>query len=987
MSSDDSPTQRTDRDNSPTRREDSNDFPTVPGLSFGRRAFRRYALDAEVGRGGMGVVWKARDLELERVVALKFLPEAVARDAEAVAELKRETRACLELTHPNIVRVYHFERDESAAAIIMEFVNGATLQTLRGARSQRCFSPEEIADWVRQLCNALEYAYSEAHVVHRDLKPLNLMVDQAGRLKVTDFGIAGSLSETKTRLTGRSAFTPSYASPQQVRGFLPTVADDVYALGATLYDLLTGKPPFFRGDLAYQTLHEKPAPLDVRRAELGVRGLPPIPPFWEETILACLAKEPQDRPQSAAEVAKMLELEETTKHAKRFGNASSCSRADSRSAKLQPEFPGRNEDQRELKDRAAEAPPAPARSEVEPVTRLANLGDTALVLPKEPRTRWRWLLLVAGIAALLGLVAAGRWFFSSYLPAQREFEAAQQRIEEAKAAQERVEHEKNEAAARAQREKEDGEYAAVLQRIAAVVDGSPRALLDATEPVVKSYLSTAPDRYKTGAAAAWTKRQLGWNTYRLANAKGGLSIRTNPAGAEVRVGEFPAVRGPLVTLKEVKIGKYPVTVIASGYDDFRAIVEVKEDDSTEVTATLVRSTGGLQINSIPPGLTFGLLGEAPERLERSGRTPALVTNLPTTRYRVTVRRDGWPQPVVEAVMVERQKTALVSAEFAAGTLIVTSDPVGAAIIQDGKEVAWTPWRTECVPGNYAFEVQQKGFKTASVNGTLAAKNELRLNATLERIRGAEEGQPWMVPDLGIEMVYIRPGTFMMGSPNSEEGRFDDEGPQTQVTLSQGFWLGKSEVTQGQWDALVGSDFSSFKGADRPVEQVSWDDATQFCRKLTERERAAGRLQDGYEYTLPTEAQWEYACREGMTGGDAGLGDLDKVGWYDKNSGNATHPVAQKHANVWGLFDMHGNVWEWCRDWYGGYPGGASRTRRARPSVRTASIVAVVGAPQFGSAGRPTAAGPARASTAMELVSVWLWRHRAPSEQWRCNQAG
>jgi len=141
---------------------------------------------------------------------------------------------------------------------------------------------------------------------------------------------------------------------------------------------------------------------------------------------------------------------------------------------------------------------------------------------------------------------------------------------------------------------------------------------------------------------------------------------------------------------------------------------------------------------------------------------------------------------------------------------------------------------------------------------------------------------------------------------------------------KGYWLGKTELTQGQWEALMGSNPANLKnaGRDAPVEQVSWDDAMQFCRKLTERERQAGRLPEGYEYTLPTEAQWEYACRAGTTGDYAG--NLDAMAWYNQNSGNTAHPVAQKQPNAWGLYDMHGNVWEWCRDWKADYPGGSVR---------------------------------------------------------------
>jgi formylglycine-generating enzyme required for sulfatase activity len=195
--------------------------------------------------------------------------------------------------------------------------------------------------------------------------------------------------------------------------------------------------------------------------------------------------------------------------------------------------------------------------------------------------------------------------------------------------------------------------------------------------------------------------------------------------------------------------------------------------------------------------------------------------------------------------------------------------------------------------------------------------ERQIEAEGENSAAVAASRPIMIRDLGLEMLPISPGRFAMGSAS---GGLDHERPVTQVTISRPFWLGKTEVTQAQWEALMGSDPSNFKGANLPVEQVTWDEAMAFCQKLTERERAAGRLPEGYAYTLPTETQWEYACRAGTTGDYAG--HLDTMGWYDANSGNSTNPVGQKQANAWGLHDMHGNVWEWCLDWYGNYPGGS-----------------------------------------------------------------
>jgi len=173
--------------------------------------------------------------------------------------------------------------------------------------------------------------------------------------------------------------------------------------------------------------------------------------------------------------------------------------------------------------------------------------------------------------------------------------------------------------------------------------------------------------------------------------------------------------------------------------------------------------------------------------------------------------------------------------------------------------------------------------------------------------------------IGMEFVKIKPGTFMMGSPANEEDRYDDEGPQHQVTIRKGFYMGTTEVTQEQWRAVMGNNPSYFTGDGRlPVETVSWLDAQEFCKKLSEKE--------GRTYRLPTEAEWEYACRAGTTGPYAGK--LEDMAWYGRNSGAKTHPVATKQANAWGLYDMHGNVWEWCQSAYKEYPCDADDGRNA-----------------------------------------------------------
>ena len=223
----------------------------------------------------MGVVWLARDDELERDVALKFLPELIIHDRAVLSDLKRETRRSLELTHKNIVRIYDFIHDQSSGCISMEYVDGDTLSNLRADKPRKVFEPDELTDWTSQLCDALDYAHNHARIVHRDLKPANLMVNQRGDLKVADFGIARSLSDSVSKVTmqhGKSG-TLVYMSPQQLDGERGTHLDDVYSLGASVYELLTSKPPFYSGNVDRQIREKIPPPMTQRRKELEVEAI------------------------------------------------------------------------------------------------------------------------------------------------------------------------------------------------------------------------------------------------------------------------------------------------------------------------------------------------------------------------------------------------------------------------------------------------------------------------------------------------------------------------------------------------------------------------------------------------------------------------------------------------------------------------------------------------------------------------------------------
>ena len=637
---------------------------TVRGFVAGQQLFGRYLLRQILGRGGMGVVWLAHDEQLERDVALKFLPELITLDKEAIADLKRETRRSLELTHPNIVRIYDFVQDSSWAGISMEYVGGETLSAMKVEQPNGCFDVEMLRPWVKQLMDALEYAHERAKVVHRDLKPANLMINQAGELKVADFGIARSVSDSVSRVTMRqgTSGTLTYMSPQQARGGRTTVSDDIYSVGATLYDLIAGKPPFYTGEIYQQLLNEAPVSMAARRVDLDLKGAP-IPAEWEETIAACLAKEPEQRPQTIAEVAERLGLRGTI-----------------------------------------------------PPSRILP-RKVAASSPGGPKKR-QPLLIAAAVVAMMVLGGLG-YYFGVAAPAEK---ARQEEI----AKQEAIQKQK-EAEARAE------------------ADAAEKARLEA-------------EAQKAAAAAEALRTQQEKDRQeaeRLAAARGGLIVKSEPEGANVTLGGTDAQTSP-ATFKDEKLGSYPIHISLDGYESVDQTAEIKENQFTDLgTITLAHSKGAIQITTEFAGLDYTIIQNG--ITVNSGKTPATVPDLPTGSYEVSVRKGDWE--INKSILVSRNQTAVCAPEFLLGSATITSTPPGAQVLQGEKMLGITPLTlNEVRVGPISLFLRLKGYKPGRVDKTIAANQRASLELALEKSRIFGFLGKWNMLHDGKGLLHLDKGT-------------------------------------------------------------------------------------------------------------------------------------------------------------------------------------------------------------------------------------
>ncbi|MGM9799626.1 MAG: SUMF1/EgtB/PvdO family nonheme iron enzyme [Muribaculaceae bacterium] len=330
-------------------------------------------------------------------------------------------------------------------------------------------------------------------------------------------------------------------------------------------------------------------------------------------------------------------------------------------------------------------------------------------------------------------------------------------------------------------------------------------------------------------------------------------------------------------------------------------------------------TGSIDITSMPANAEITLDGKV------IGTTPMFLPEYIIGPHTLKIAKAGYGTYNEEITLAEGE-TKTVSARLSNGRSIrITCATAGSRIYVDGQDMGAAPFEGTLSYGShsvYAMNGAKKtAVKTVNVTEGTGAMADVSLSFMEKEIQVSVNG-------VTFEMVYVPGGTFTMGATAEQGSDADsDEKPTHRVTLS-GYYIGKYEVTQAQWKAIMGNNPSSFEGDNLPVEFVSWDDCQEFIRKLNKL--------TGKKFSLPTEAQWEYAARGGKSGGTkySGSNNIGNVAWYEDNSGDKTHPVGEKSPNDLGIYDMTGNVWEWCQDWYGDYssysqtnptgPGSGSR---------------------------------------------------------------
>ena len=371
-------------------------------------------------------------------------------------------------------------------------------------------------------------------------------------------------------------------------------------------------------------------------------------------------------------------------------------------------------------------------------------------------------------------------------------------------------------------------------------------------------------------------------------------------------------------------GTHTYKVEAGGYISKSGSFSVSSGDMAPINVSLVSALATVSVTCPTPVVSLYVDKKSVGNAPWSG-------SLKEGMHLVEAKKNGYRSQQKTIQLSQQQKLDVAFGELIAiqGNLSVNYKPFGAEVYVDGKMFGQSPRVFNgLLVGNHQVEVRKEGYatdkksvtisegQTACISGTLASNTASSSNGYASSSSVSSGGNEISIPvknGITIDMVKVEAGIFMMGATSEMLNSCVDEEPVHQVTLTNDYYMGKYEVTQALWQAVMGSNPSNFKGDDLPVENVSWNDSKEFISKLNS--------MTDRKFRLPTEAEWEYAARGGRKSRGyqySGSSNISDVAWYKDNSESTTHPVGTKQANELGIYDMTGNVWEWCQDRYGSY---------------------------------------------------------------------
>ena len=371
-------------------------------------------------------------------------------------------------------------------------------------------------------------------------------------------------------------------------------------------------------------------------------------------------------------------------------------------------------------------------------------------------------------------------------------------------------------------------------------------------------------------------------------------------------------------------GSHTYKVEAGGYISKSGNFTIGKGDMTPISVSLVSALATLNVSCPTPAVFLYVDKKSVGSLPWNG-------SLKEGMHLLEVRKDGYrsQQKTIQLAQQQKLDVAFDALSAIQGNLSVNFKPFGSDVYVDGVKVGQSPRVFNGVlVGNHNVEIRKSGYatsrqtvtisegQTASISGSLTSSTSSSSANALSSSGSSLSGNTITIPvknGINIEMVKVEAGSFDMGATPEMENPDASEKPVHRVTLTNNYYIGKYEVTQALWQAVMGNNPSYFKGEDLPVEQVSWNDCQDFISKLN--------AMTGKKFRLPSEAEWEYAARGGKKSRGyqySGSNTLGDVAWYEGNSGSKTHAVGTKQPNELGIYDMTGNVYEWCQDWYGSY---------------------------------------------------------------------